>query len=298
MNLISIKAAWNKFFFEERPTEGIALFRICWFSLIFAYYLLDIQNIEDFYGPYGMVSLETAEGQFPHPHANIFQFFKPSLEVAYAIMFLYGASLVTSILGFFTRTSMVIAFICMVSLHQRNIWLLSSSEMLMRQITLFLLFSPCGHALSIDSLLFNKVKDHTVWVWRLIQIQLSVVYVWTAWHKIQGDTWFDGSAVYYASRIESLRNFTIPYLMDSVTFLKLSTWGTLVVEFSLGTLIWVKELRKPVIIGGILFHLGIEYLMSIPFFELIMITLLINFISPEEIRAYVMKWRRPVISFG
>ena len=72
------------------------------------------------------------------------------------------------------------------------------------------------------------------------------------------------------------------------------TWGTLILEFSLGTLIWFKEFRKPLIIAGIFFHLGIEYMMSIPFFEIVMIALLINFISPQEMRDYVQGYIRKV----
>jgi hypothetical protein len=86
-----------------------------------------------------------------------------------------------------------------------------------------------------------------------------------------------------------MANFTIPVLMDSLIFLKLMTWGTLLVELSLGTLIWFKKFRRPVIVAGILFHLGIEYIMSIPFFELYMMALLINFISPEALKAFAIK---------
>jgi hypothetical protein len=150
--------------------------------------------------------------------------------------------------------------------------------------------------LSFDSLLsrhyeqFKRPRVAPLWTWRLIQIQLSVVYLWTFWHKLKGDSWIDGTAVYYATRLETMTNFTIPYLMDSMTFLKYLTWGTLIAEFSLGALIWFDEFRKPLIFIGIVFHLGIEYIMSIPFFELIMISLLLNFFTPEEMKSFVTRF--------
>lgn len=289
--------SWNKFFFEERPTEGIALFRIVWVGILFCYYLLDLGNVSDFYGPHAIVSLATAEGQFPFLHLNVFRLFSPSYEVVSGVLIVYGISLFMSLIGLYTRWSLIIAFICMTSLHQRNIWLLSSLEMLMRSITLLLICSPCGHSLSVDSILgrsipsFKKRKNWPVWALRLIQIQISVVYLWTFWHKLKGETWLDGTAVYYATRLEGLTNFSIPFLMDSIVFLKLLTWGTLIIEFSLGALIWFRPLRKPIIILGILFHLGIEYTMSIPFFEISMMALLINFFTPEELKSFVYKFK-------
>ena len=294
--------SWNHFFFSPRPTEGMAVFRIIWCSILLAYFLLDLNNISDFYGPHAILSLKTIKGYFPALHANIFQFFGSSYEVVYGVLAIYGVALVMSILGLYTRASLIVVLIIMTSLHQRNIWLLSSSEVLMRVMTVLLVCSPCGHSLSIDSLLgrkfseFRRDKEWAPWAWRLIQIQLSVVYVWTVWHKLKGDLWFDGTAVYYATRLENLKNFTLPYFLDALWFLKISTWGTLALELALGTLIWFKEFRRPLILGGILFHLGIEYMMSIPFFEIIMMALLLNFYTPEEYKDAVGSSRNKLIS--
>jgi hypothetical protein len=276
---------WEKFFFEEKPTEGLAIFRIFWIGLIFVYFLLDLNNIHDFYGPHAIISLNTVKSQYPYIHGNLFHIFGSDYNFVYTLLALYGIALVSSILGFYTKTSLIVVIICMTSFHQRNIWLLSSAEVLMRTITLILLFTPCGNSFSLDSLRSKgSPKNKPVWGLRLLQIQLAVVYLWTFWHKLKGDTWIDGSAVYYATRLESMTNFKIPYLMNSIWALKLATWGTLALELALGTLIWFKEFRKPLIFLGILFHLSIEYLMSIPFFELYMIVLLINFYTPEEFR--------------
>lgn len=298
----NIFKVWDRFFFEEKPTEGLALFRIAWMSLIFFYFLLDLPNVVDFYGPHAIISLDTVREKFPFLHANLFHLFKPGYDVVYFIMTVYGISLLFSVCGLFTRGSLIIALFCMTSLHQRNIWLLSSSELLMRTITLLLIFSPCGHSLSLDSILgryypsFRRKGTWPVWSLRLIQIQISVIYLWTFWHKLKGETWIDGSAVYYATRLEYLTNSSLPWLLDSTFVLTLLTWGTLFVEFSLGTLVWIKEFRKPVIILGVFFHLGIEFVMSIPFFELYMITLLVNFFSPEELKAFVDKVKQTFVA--
>ena len=280
---------WNHFFFEEKTTEGISLFRILWMMIIFVHYLFDLSNISDFYGPHALTSIQTVKEQFPFFHANLFHLSNGGYEFTYGLALIYGIALITSIFGLYTRISIITVLLCMTSFHQRNIWLLSSSEVLMRTITLLLIFTPCGHSFSIDSLISFRKRKWPIWGTRLIQIQLSVVYLWTAWHKLKGDTWIDGSAVYYATRLEGFTNNTLPFVLDSILFLKLATWGTLIVEMALASLIWFSEFRKPLIYIGIIFHLVIEYLMSIPFFELYMIALLCLFFTPEEIRMMVSK---------
>lgn len=280
---------FNNFFFEEKTTENISFFRIFWMSILFIHYLFDISNIADFYGPHALVSLSTVKEQFPFFHANLFHLSNGSYEFAFGIALIYGISIITSLFGLYTRISIVTVLICMTSFHQRNIWLLSSSEVLMRTITLLLIFTPCGNSYSLDSVLSYKKRKWPVWGTRLIQLQVSVIYLWTAWHKLKGDTWVDGTAVYYATRLESFTNNTIPYLMDSQAFLKMATWGTIILEISLGSLIWFSEFRKSLIFLGMIFHLGIEYVMTIPFFEWYMIALLCVFLTPEEIRGNLNK---------
>lgn len=284
---------WNNFFFTPQPVEGIALFRIIWVSVLSLYFIFDLGNAADFYGPHAIVSLATVREQFNYLHLNLFHSLTNSYESVYLLQAIYGVALVFALVGFYTRTSLVVTLICMVSFHQRNIWMLSSSEVLMRIVTIYLICSPAGNALSVDSLLgrrfpkFQKEKMWAPWALRMIQIQVSVVYLWTVWHKIKGETWFDGTATYYATRLVDLQNFPVPFLLDSMIFLKLITWGTLLIETALGVLVWIKECRKYVILTGIVFHLGIEYMMSIPFFEIIMMALILLYFTPEEMKLFV-----------
>jgi hypothetical protein len=219
----------------------------------------------------------------------IFKFFGAGEFFLKTISIVYGVSLLSALVGYRTKLSLTFMLVCMTTFHQRHIWFLSSSELLMRMTTFLLIFTPCHLSFSIDSYKNSFSRNAPVWGQRLIQIQLSVVYLWTVWHKIKGDTWLDGSAVYYATRLDGLKNFPIPFLMDSFLFLKIATWGTLIFETALGALIWFKEFRRWLIGLGILFHLGIEYLMFIPFFEWLMIVLLLNFLTAQEILYIVGK---------
>lgn len=280
--------AWDNFFFRPESTLGMGAFRILWCSVLLVSFLCDLPHFYDFFGPHGLISIGTVKTQFQVPHLNIFHWMGVSYSFLSIFMIVYGIALVAGILGFYTRHALVVILIGLVSLHQRNIWFLSSSEVLMRIVCVYMIFSPAGKSLSLDAFFAKREgrpwsEVHAPWVQRLIQIQLSVVYVWTVWHKLKGDTWIDGTALYYASRLENLTNFPVPFLFDSVFFIKIMTWGTLILELALGTLIWFKEFRKPLLIAGVFFHLGIEYTMSIPFFEIVMMALLFNFVQSSEV---------------
>jgi hypothetical protein len=291
---------WNNFFFTPKPTEGIATFRIVWCSLLFANFFMCLNHISDFYGPHAIISEATVKTQFNFPHLSVFNFLGTSYQTIHVLMIVYGIALLAAIIGYQTRWALIIVMICLTSLHQRNIWINSSSETLMRITTLLLIFSPAGHSLSIDSLIKKGkhhgrgLRDHAPWALRLIQIQLSVVYVWTVWQKLKGETWLDGTALYYATRLDNFKHLQVPYLFDSLFFIKIGTWATLILELALGTLIWFKEFRKPLIYAGIIFHLGIEYAMSIPFFEIVMISMLLNFFTPEEYRVFIRRTKHAI----
>lgn len=296
LNFKDVTHIWDKFFFTERPTYNLAIFRIIWGSLIFLYFLTEIGNVADFYGPDAIVSLDVVKQRLNYFHFSLFKIFDDSLATAYGIYFFTLSSIFMVTIGLYTRTFLFAAFLGIVSLHMRNIWLLSSADILIRCIFFILVWSPCYNVLSIDSYRARKKGrpyplNSSQWTWRLIQIQIAVLYVWTCWSKLKGDNWFDGSAVYYATRLETMRNITLPWILDNKLIIMLSTWLTLIVEFALGTLVWFRKFRTPVVVAGILLHLGIEMTMAIPFFEWIMIVLLMNFYTPEEHALFYQRCR-------
>jgi hypothetical protein len=282
--MFSIKTLINSvhsFFFKDHDTKGIGLFRIIWGVLLFAYFLFEVGNLDNYYGTKSILSLKSSLGQFNYPHLNIFQYIGVEDQTLYSFMAIYGIAIICFTIGFYTKQTLIILFICMVSLHQRNIWLLSSCDLLIRLITFYLIFTPCERSISLDQSRLNLKQAAPVWGLRLIQIQISVVYIWTVWQKLKGESWLDGTAVYYATRLEAFKNVELPWLLDSMFNLKVISWGTLMLEFGIGVLVWFKECKKLLVLIGIIFHLGIEVLMSIPFFEIVMIILLSTYILDE-----------------
>jgi hypothetical protein len=130
------------------------------------------------------------------------------------------------------------------------------------------------------------------WAQRLIQLQLSFLYFYAFVWKVMGTMWLDGTAIYYTARLQEFWRFPVPYALEHMWTIKLSSWWTLVAEFALGPLVWIKELRYPVLIAGVLLHAGIEYSMNIPLFGLTMVGAYVTFVEPAHLEQFFAAVRR------
>jgi hypothetical protein len=79
--------------------------------------------------------------------------------------------------------------------------------------------------------------------------------------------------------------------MNYMPMVRYTTYGTLVVEVALGTLVFYKPTRKWAVLGGILLHAYIEYSMNIPQFSYAMISMYVCFYSGEEVQAWIHRQR-------
>jgi hypothetical protein len=176
-----------------------------------------------------------------------------------------------------------------MSIQERNHYIINGSDTVMTVTGFFLIFAPAGAALSVDRLkrIWAGHEGHEVplcspWAQRMIQIQISIGYIATFSAKMIGKTWRNGTALYYVLRLTGFRRFPVPFA-NRLIVTRLLTWGTLVIEFSAGVLVWFRSLRYAVLLAAFLLHMGIEYSMNLPIFEWIMVSTYVTFIYPEDL---------------
>ncbi len=228
-----------------------------------------------------------------------FDFFSPLSHITdarvtavfYALTML--AAFFTSI-GLFTRVSSIALLVGVVSIHHRCPDILHSGDSLMRVMLFYLALAPCGLAFSVDRRIAiaqgaSPQQSVSLWPQRMMQVQLAVMYVTTVWHKSFGATWLDGTATHYPLNLAEFDRFSVPAWFDAQPMLAISTWGTLLVELALGTLVFSKVFRKPVVIAGLVLHAGIEYQFNIPMFALIVTSCYIVYYEGEEVDAWIKK---------
>jgi hypothetical protein len=65
------------------------------------------------------------------------------------------------------------------------------------------------------------------------------------------------------------------------------TWGTLAVECALAFLVWIPRLRRWVLLGGVLLHLGIEWSMVLAVMQWVLIGAYTVFLEEAQVRRLV-----------
>ena len=298
MTLKKLAQLWHRFFFAPMRVETLSLYRIFFGFLMFRNALSLWPDVLTWYGPRGVMSLQTSLLERSSNWFNLFPWLPDTELTAKTILICATVAGMFLMLGLFSRLASVALFVLTTSLHSRNLMILNSGDHLLRIVAFFMMFLPVGAAYSLDSLLRTlgggtprRKRTFCPWPFRLIQIQICIVYLVTTLLKTQGAPWLDGNALYYAIHLDSFRKYVLPDFLLSPLMLKLQTWGTLLVEFSLGTLIWFKDLRYFLICAGVALHLGIEYTMDIPLFEWTMIFSLLLFVDPWDIKRS-LRWIR------
>jgi hypothetical protein len=286
-------SAWDRFLFEPISPVPIGVYRIFFGLLVLANGLFLLPDVVTFFGEHGVLPMADALRYTGTRRINVLAWLPNEPAWLYAFFAIYLIACATLTIGFFTRTSAAIVLVSLATLAHRNMVVLNSADTFLRVASFCLVFSAAGRALSVDRWLrvrraFEPPGDPPAaapWAQRLIQIQLAIAYLATVRWKLAGFTWRDGTAVYYATRLHEFDRFPVPYLFDHLLTIKLMTWGTLAVELALGTLIWVRPLRYPVLLAGLLLHLGLEYSMNIQLFQWVMISAFVLFTDPRDWRA-------------
>lgn len=295
MILARFRASWNDFFFKPIDPGPISIFRILFGLLVVINGLMIWPDLPVWYGEKGVLPLAAALNMTGGHRLDILALLPSSNSWLVGFFCFHILAAVFLTLGFYTRISALAVFISIVSFHHRNILILNSGDTLIRVVSFLLIFSQAGSAFSLDWIwrVIKGVQEplrefSSPWAQRLIQIQLCIVYVFTVMWKLKGSAWVDGTAVYYTSRLEEFQRFPVPWLFENLILIKLITWITLVIELSIGTLVWLPRLRPYILCLALFLHLGLEYSMNVPLFQWIMLTTLILFIEPNWLRTWVL----------
>lgn len=296
MKAKSFFGAWNGFFFAEQSPLPLALFRIAYGTVVIATILLLRADWLAWYGPHAWVSFATIHGMEPGMRLNLFAVMPQSDAWVRALFWFFLVSAACLTIGLLTRVNSLIVFLCLASIQQRNLIILHGGDTFLRVAGFFLMFAPAGAAISVDRLIRIwrgkedvRIRPRRPWAQRMIQFELALLYFAGFCWKIEGNSWVQGSALYFVYHLDGLQRFPIPSWFFRPTVLKLGTWLALAMEFSLGVLIWVKELRYPLLAIGLLFHLCLEYSLNIPMFQWDVLSAYVLFIDADDL-ARVWNW--------
>lgn len=269
----------------------LGVYRAVFCSLIFINLVMVAVHFEDWFTESGLVPVAAGKAFMGEMwRVNVLEGVTDT-RITLGVYILTTLAALTSALGLWTRVSTIILAIGLISLHHRNSLILHSGDTLMRITAIYFVFMPVGAAFSLDRWLAQRrgremTDAISLWPQRLIQIQMAVLYFTTVWHKLTGFTWWDGTAAWYPPHLLEFQRFPVPAWFDQPPFLQAATWGTLVIELALATLVFWRPARKWVLLGGILLHCGIEYRFNIPLFAFLSMAQYICHYDGDEIRSW------------
>ncbi|MFN5740888.1 MAG: HTTM domain-containing protein, partial [Planctomyces sp.] len=207
------------------------------------------------------------------------------------LLLLHVGAVFCFVIGWQFRGASIVVFLTLASIHHRNPWILSSGDSLLRLLTFFCCFADAAGGLSVDHWLqgfpvghFNRMDP---WPLRLMQLQVSIVYLRTVAWKLSGPRWRDGSAAWYPLWVDAYVRWRPPQWLLRPALIRAATWGTLAEEAVLGAGLWVQELRMPLLISGILLHLVFELVLNLQLFSWIMICSLLLFLEPDVLQSWL-----------
>ena len=207
-----------------------------------------------------------------------------------------------NIFGIGRRFTLLILFIMFYVLQKMNMSMVNGGDAMARLILFYLIFADSykyfvlikqknidGDKIKLQNLFSNLAALS-------IMFQLCLAYFSSGIAKIMEPMWLHGEATYYTLSMERfigtpLNKYIIQYRwMDYFT-----NYGTLLFELLFPLLIWIKKFRKPLLIMGILFHLGIYIFLMIYGFQIVFVLIYGLFLPNQKLlsiaqRCKVLFW--------
>jgi uncharacterized membrane protein YphA (DoxX/SURF4 family) len=289
----SFVAAWNRFFHGRIDARRMAIVRISYGLLVLVWLAILYPDLDTWFGPAGLVPADVYEQGRQPQEWSVLRWLPGDASAAAGwlqfIFWLHIASAVMLVLGLFTRVNAMLVFVLLVSWQNRNPLIWDGEDPLFRLLGFYLLLMPSGRAWSLDKRLFGGNSEccplSPAWSLRLLQLQMTVVFIAAGLSKLGGDAWVDGVALSYVGQLDDLfGRFPVPhFLFETPLLVRLMTWAVIAVELIAPLFLWFRETRRWALLIIVLFHLSNEYAMFLFLFHWIMLVGWSTFLTSGDI---------------
>jgi hypothetical protein len=277
----------------EIDSRPIAVFRIFFAALLFKDALFHLPLAYWFYSNEGIFPVNTLHSISRLERFSLMDAL-PYTWMAIVFFLLWALVNLLLLVGYRTRLMAVLNFVMILSIHERNIYVLSGADTTLRVLSFWTMFLPLGQYYSIDAVRkrwARYARSHVLenlrvsplpqtafaFPVRLVQLQIAIIYIFTFVLKLPGEIWRRGEALFYAFQLRTLTLPTADWLSVNAPdwLLKVMTYTALVSEGAFVPLVF-SPIGQPLfrMLGlflGTMLHLGIAVTMAIQDFSLVMI---------------------------
>ena len=300
----------DRFFFEEVSAAGFGLMRIAWAFVVLIFLLGTSGDVVRYYSDAGILPQDLGYLVFRSEYRfTILQYITDPTAVI-LLWSILVVSLISMMIGIWPRLMTIISVLLLFSFHERNLQPLGGGDTVLRTFGLFLMIAPEISAFSVSRLekqwkswketgKYLKPLKTNIWPYRLLLWQFLIIYVTSAWDKLQGTMWMDGTVVEAGFHHTHFARWPKEIMDSWAWFSPYAVFYTLVWEFAWILMLvpretwyvlpmWIRRhsLKRWLILGGLAFHWGIFVLMDVGAFPYAMSTGFIGLLLDDDWNAF------------
>ena len=305
--LTSLGQAWTWFWFQECTTVPLEVVRIGIGALVLFHFGMATPFLLDLWGNDGWMPPEAARIYVDGPwlQSVFFYFTAPWQWIAFHAVFLF--CIAAFMVGWRTAFVKWIVLIGQISFDYRNLTVVYGVDSIICSLLLIMCFAPTGRAMSLDrvravraakrrNLLATLPPYASPWAGaciRLMQLQMAILFFYSAVGKMRIDEWVTGDAIWLAFTTYEFYN---PWLLEVLArqywLVNIMTYGTLLIEIAYPFLIWQRRTRPYLLVAAIFLHVMFIVLMRLVYFGMVMIFGHLIFLRPEWLTRWGEAWKR------
>jgi predicted DCC family thiol-disulfide oxidoreductase YuxK len=307
--LAGLNRAWSDFWFQSSPTTPLEIARVGVGAALLLHYAMATPFLFDFWGEGGWLprAVVIENSTNPWVQSIFFYFTSPWQWVAFHWLFLTCCA--AFMLGWRTPWVKWIVLIGQISYDYRNPTLFYGVDKILACLLFIMCMAPIGRALSLDrvrAVRAAKLKKldarppqySSPWAGactRLMQIQMAVLFFYSAIAKLKGDDWWEGDALWNVfTTPEHYSRFMLNLLASHYWIGNVGTYATILIEIAFPFLIWQRRTRPYLLAAAILLHFQFGVLMGLFYFSFVMVMGHMSFVRPEWVARLGHAWKRKI----
>jgi hypothetical protein len=288
--------AWNRFWFTPSDPATLGLIRLFAGAMLFYTHLVWSLDLQAFLGQGGWLPVDYIR-QVQQDQWSVWSLFfwiKP-VWLLWTVHILALVVFFCLMIGLFSRTSAVLAFLLAVSYaHRVSPGAFFGLDKINCMLAMYLMLGPCGARYSFDRIrrlrrgdtgpaLPSTTANLAI---RLIQVHLCIIYLFSGMAKLSGENWQAGTAVWWAVANLEYQSIDMTWLAGWPMLVALATHVTVFWELFYCCLVWNRFTRPLVLWMAVFIHGGIALCMGMITFGLAMLIANLSFISPTTVRRW------------
>ncbi|MDA1209240.1 MAG: DCC1-like thiol-disulfide oxidoreductase family protein [bacterium] len=299
----------DTFFFRKISAGGFGLMRMFWGLTILWWMGTMYKHVPFFFSDAGLIPTDLGYLSFRSEYRfTLLEYIVEPNQVYMLYFAMLIAALLTTI-GKWARVSTTVTVILFFSFQERNLLPLCGGDTVLRCIGFMLVICPELRAFSIGRAVdqwknWQKKKkllpdlQMSIWPYRLLLWQATIIYLFSGIEKGLGTMWWDGTAaaaVYHHTHFTMFPKWVMDILSGGTAIV---SYFTLIYELAwmfilvphfisrrLPQVIHPGSYKRALLLGGLIFHLGIGLTMNVGIFVVAILVMYLGLMLPEDWKA-------------